>query len=57
MEFAQLPRQSEDLKQTNVAKLAELFPHCVTEGKNGLEVNFEVLHALLGGENLTNRGG
>lgn len=51
--FPQLNKQSEDLIKTNIAKLAEVFPLCVKEGV----VDFEVLNALLGGENLTNGGG
>ncbi len=51
--FPKLDKQSEDLVKTNIAKLSELFPLCVKEGV----VDFEVLNALLGGENLSNRGG
>lgn len=38
-----LDMQSPDMVNQNILKLAELFPNCVTEGPDGLSVDFDLL--------------
>ena len=45
--------KSPDLAAANLAKLKELFPELVTEGKDGVAVNLDVLKALVGDKTVT----
>lgn len=45
--------KSPDLAAENIAKLRELFPELVTEGKDGVAVNVDVLKSLVGDKTLT----
>ncbi len=45
--------KSPDLAAENLAKLKELFPELVTEGKDGVAVNLDVLKALVGDKTVT----
>jgi len=45
--------QSPDLVADNIAKLKELFPELLTEGKNGASVNLDVLKQLVGDQTVT----
>ena len=45
--------QTADVVADNVAMLKELFPEIVTEGKNGVAINVDVLKALVGDKTLT----
>lgn len=48
-----LTMQTKDLTQENIKKLADLFPECVTESKDGdktvRSIDFDVLKQILGG--------
>lgn len=50
--FDKLTMQTKDLAQENIKKLADLFPECVTESKDGdktvYSIDFDVLKKLLG---------
>lgn len=47
-----LTMQTKDLTQENIKKLADLFPECVTESKDGdktvRSIDFDVLKQILG---------
>jgi adenine-specific DNA-methyltransferase len=45
--------KSPDLAAENLAKLRALFPELVTEGKDGVAVNLDVLKALVGDKTVT----
>lgn len=45
--------QSADLVAGNVARLKKLFPELITEGKEGVSVNVDVLKALVGDATVT----
>ncbi len=45
--------QSPDLVAGNIAKLKELFPELITEGKEGTSVNVDVLKQLVGDKTVT----
>ena len=50
MGFERLPEWTADGTQTRLARLRTLFPECVTEGPQGLAVDFDLLrHALTPG--------
>ncbi len=45
--------KSPDLAAENLAKLRALFPEVITEGKDGVAVNLDVLKALVGDQTVT----
>ncbi len=50
MGFENLPETTADLAQEQMAKLRALFPECVTEGQDGLTVDFDLLRRALSPE-------
>ena len=50
MGFENLPETTADLAQEQMAKLRALFPECVTEGQDGLSVDFDLLRRALSPE-------
>ena len=50
MGFENLPKTTADLAQEQMAKLRVLFPECVTEGQDGLTVDFDLLRRALSSE-------
>ena len=46
MDIEKLNLQSPDLVNENLEKLAELFPHCITEGAEGKAIDFDLLKQL-----------
>lgn len=50
MGFENLPKTTADLAQEQIAKLRVLFPECVTEGQDGLTVDFDLLRRALSSE-------
>ncbi len=50
MDIEKLNLQSPDLVNENLEKLAELFPHCITEGAEGKTIDFDLLKQELNHE-------
>jgi adenine-specific DNA-methyltransferase len=43
MSFDKLDLQSPNFTKENIQKLADLFPHCVTETDSGKAIDFDLL--------------